>query len=492
MIFSNLAILASLIPLSAAAAASANIKGLLQDRSNQWSAETTVYFPGDSQFTNETLRWNEYSAPTFLAVIRPGSQQDVQKVVKIATSNNVPFLATGGRHGYGTQFGRLQNGLEIDMSSFKTVQVDKDNNTLTVGGAVHFGDIVDPLYAAGKEIQTGSATCVGLVGASLGGGIGRYQGFHGLILDALLSLRMVTAAGDIIDVSETSNSDLFWAMRGAGTNFGVILSATYKVSDLTHGGQVMNADMIFPGSANASFFEMIQGMQDKIPKELSLIASMAYNATSKTPEIIANFVYIGPEDDGRKVIKPFLNLSPMVQEISTVPWNQLLSKAAFGATALECIKGNQHSMFGVNVRNISASTYIDVFEKMTDFWTRENAAQGSSFSIEFFSNAAMVAVPQDATAYPWRDTKAYLMLQMTWTNADAADSANHLAKQLRSQLVNTSGYPQHSVYVSYAHGDEPLASKFGASKLPRLAEMKKRWDPSNVFAYGASLPEQYP
>lgn len=91
-----------------------------------------------------------------------------------------------------------------------------------------------------------------------------------------------------------------------------------------------------------------------------------------------------------------------------LPWNQLNSKAAFGATALECEKGGQHSMFGVNVRNVSASTYVDVFEKLDDFWNSNPAAQGSSFSLEFFSNSAMEAVPDDATAYPWRDTKAYL------------------------------------------------------------------------------------
>lgn len=81
---------------------------------------------------------------------------------------------------------------------------------------------------------------------------------------------------------------------------------------------------------------------------------------------------------------------------------------------------------------------------------------------------------------------------MTWSNASAAESANAVAEELRSELVKSSGYPYHSVYVSYAHGDEPLESKFGASKLPRLAAMKKEWDPDNVFAYGAALPMKYP
>jgi FAD/FMN-containing dehydrogenase len=119
-----------------------------------------------------------------------------------------------------------------------------------------------------------------MVGATIGGGVGRYQGLNGLIVDSLLSVRLVTAEGMLIDVSNTSNPDLFWAIRGAGANFGIITSATYRLYPLTNDGLVMNADFIFPASSNASYFDIIQSLQDTIPAELATISIMEYNGTS--------------------------------------------------------------------------------------------------------------------------------------------------------------------------------------------------------------------
>lgn len=127
--------------------------------------------------------------------------------------------------------------------------------------------------------EVGSGTCVGMVGATLGAGVGRYQGLHGLIIDALLSVRLVTASGDLITVSNTENSDLFWAIRGAGANFGVITYATYKIADLTNRGQVLNADMRFPISKNESYWKLLQSFQSSLPAPASLFTLVNYDTT---------------------------------------------------------------------------------------------------------------------------------------------------------------------------------------------------------------------
>ena len=103
------------------------------------------------------------------------------------------------------------------------------------------------------------------------------KGLYGLMADNLLSLGMVTAQGEIITVSAQEYPDLFWAMRGAGTNFGVVLEATYKFADLTNHGSLMNADLVFPPSANASYFDMLASYQGKLPAELSLFTLVDYN-----------------------------------------------------------------------------------------------------------------------------------------------------------------------------------------------------------------------
>jgi len=99
-------------------------------------------------------------------------------------------------------------------------------------------------------------SCVGIVGATRGGGVGPYSGLHGLQIDALQSVRMVTGTDSLLDVSATSHPDLWWGMRGAGFNFGIVTSATYRIYDFTNDGQAMNADFRFHASQNASLYEV--------------------------------------------------------------------------------------------------------------------------------------------------------------------------------------------------------------------------------------------
>lgn len=111
----------------------------------------------------------------------------------------------------------------------------------------------------------------------MGGGVGRYNGLHGMLADTLKSVRMVTANGDCVTVSASENSDLFWGMRGAGFNFGIVVSATYNVAPLTNGGQVMNADFLFLPNQSVAVFNYFAS-KTVLPAELSLIFQTGFNA----------------------------------------------------------------------------------------------------------------------------------------------------------------------------------------------------------------------
>lgn len=127
---------------------------------------------------------------------------------------------------------------------------------------------------------TGNAPCVGVVGATVGAGVGLLQGLHGYTSDALISARIVTASGVLFEASATNNTELFWAIRGAGANFGVITSATYQVYDATNGGQAQNADFLYPEIANRSVWGALQTLDETLPAELSVTITSAYNQTS--------------------------------------------------------------------------------------------------------------------------------------------------------------------------------------------------------------------
>jgi FAD/FMN-containing dehydrogenase len=211
----------------------------------------------------------------------------------------------------------------LDLSALKQVKVDIKKDTVTVGGSVTFGELLDPVAAAGREIQTGLLPCVGAVGATLGGGIGRYAGVHGLMLDALQSVRLVTATGDLVTVSRSSNAELFWGLRGAGFNYGIVVEAVYKVFKVTS-PTVMNADFLIPLNQSAAVTRFFKVYESVMPAELSIIAAIANNPQFGGPAILLSVVYIGALETGKTYLKPLLeSIKPTLQNVTSVPWDQV-------------------------------------------------------------------------------------------------------------------------------------------------------------------------
>lgn len=164
---------------------------------------------------------------------------------------------------------------------------------MTVGGGVLFEQIFDPLFNAGMEMRrclqtvnentatepdtaTGACPCVGLMGPALAGGLARYEGIHGLIGDSLLSVRMVSGRGEIVAASRAQNPDLFWGIRGAGQNFGIVTEAVFRIYDLT-ASNIVNADYIFSGDKVEGFYEAMRSLSTKMPAELNLLTLMFYD-----------------------------------------------------------------------------------------------------------------------------------------------------------------------------------------------------------------------
>lgn len=241
------------------------------------SSNAQVIPPTTSNFSAQLQqRWTDYNAPSFsLGAIKPATEHDVQETVRIASANDIPFFVTGGGHGVSDY--HAFDGLAIDLSAFKSVSMSEDRSHVTIGGSVKIHQLIKPLFEAGKELPLGSCACVGVVGATLGGGIGSLQGHRGLMLDSLESVRIVTAAGDLLQASRSDNQDLFWALRGAGSNYGIVTSATFSLPEISNHGWYMNADFIVPASANVSFFQVMKSLEHGMPPRLAITAGIIYN-----------------------------------------------------------------------------------------------------------------------------------------------------------------------------------------------------------------------
>lgn len=118
------------------------------------SSEAEIFYPSDADYNKSvTQRWNLYDAPTYFGAIKPATEADIQHIVKVSARHNISFLATGRGHGSSSTLKAI-NGIEIDLSNFRTVDLDIDNNAVTVGGSTNFSQLFDPLYNAGKMLRT--------------------------------------------------------------------------------------------------------------------------------------------------------------------------------------------------------------------------------------------------------------------------------------------------------------------------------------------------
>ncbi|KAF5688765.1 6-hydroxy-D-nicotine oxidase [Fusarium denticulatum] len=424
---------------------SANLRYLLTNEYTEWSSNTSINFVGSSDFFSSTERWTTFSAPTYAAVISPGTEEDLAKI------------------------------------------------TLTVGPGVTVGEIFDPLFNAGFEIQTGSAPCPSFIGVTLGGGVGRFQGVYGLLADALISVRLITANGEVLEVSRTSYPDLFWAIRGAGANFGVVTSATYSVHPLTNKGDMFVAEFIVPPRRWSEYFRIMESMSP-LPAELSSLLLNSFNTTTNQTQFFAHCAYKGSETEARKHLSPVLNMNLTATQMRILPWNRLVENTFAGAAVTVCEPNTNRNLYTLSMKNYSASTWEAVASKLATLYARYPQARSSSLLYEFFPNQAMAAIPLDETAFPRRDATAYINLILTSSvhNSEMDNALARYGEEIRRDVAATSGYPEITTFVNYAHGDETLEQIYGKDKLARLTGLKKIWDPKEVFSFNNGLPTTYP
>lgn len=247
-----------------------------------------------------------------------------------------------------------------------------------------------------------------MVGAALGGGIGPYQGVHGLLLDGLESVTVVTGSGEIVTASEEKNGDLFWGLRGAGQNFGIVTSATFRIRDQTNKGMALNGDFVYPASSKKEVFELVGSLNEKKPAELSLFGHIMFDMQTRQTVLMISAIYVGPEEDGMVYMQPFIDQKPLRQSVSMLPWNRLIKDNRFGVDALACSKGGNHSVMGMNLYKFDTATFVGLVDKFDRFYAQNPSLIISILVFELFPNIITRSVSDEATAYPYRDALGHL------------------------------------------------------------------------------------
>ncbi|KAL8716458.1 MAG: hypothetical protein Q9220_000365 [cf. Caloplaca sp. 1 TL-2023] len=352
------------------------------------------------------------------------------------------------------------------------------------GGAL-VNDMIGSAYGNNTRFAVPTCTCLGFFGAMLGGGITRVMGLYGMGVDQFISINLVTASGDSLQVDPKQQPDLWYAVRGAAANFGIVTSAIVKAYPIQRAQNVAwEGALTFPDAKLETLIEVIHDINLTPNMEIDLLFSHSGPPLNDST-ITAIPFYLGNASEGEAAFASLLKLQPLSNTIREVPYNQ------WGDFANSfCEKGGRKPAYGtsIGVQGLNPTTWRAVFNTFKTFVTTYPQAAGSSILAEYYPVQTALEIGRQTapSSYPFRNVPIHVVTIPLYMDSGLDAAANAFGSRVRSLLQSTDGLQQNSTYINFAHGDEPLSEVYGA-ELARLQTVKKRWDPQNKFNQWFSL-----
>ncbi|OBT70377.1 hypothetical protein VE03_00112 [Pseudogymnoascus sp. 23342-1-I1] len=453
-----------------------------------------IYLPESDGFNSLVARWSNLSMPVANVVVVPGTEDDVVQTIKFANNKSLPFLATNGVHGSITTLGQMTYGIEISLKQLNTIKIAADGQTVTIGGGVMSKNVTDTLWAARKQTVTGTCECVSYLGPALGGGHGWLQGHHGLVSDQFVSLRVVKADGSLITVDK--NSKLFWAMKGAGHNFGIVTSVVSKIYDIQHSNFALQT-IIFSGDKVEAVYELANKLWltgGTMPEDLINWSYWFFDPTMDTKPVIAMYlIQEGVDTVDTAYTQPFNDLGPIVTQPTSGTYLDLAKWTGISLSDTPCqVTGNANPRFPIYLKSYNTTAQRQVYDLFTQATTSASTPFSNAlFMFEGYSTKGVKAISDDATAYAYRSDNLLVAPLLTYKpNGQALeDQAFKLGNQIRQVLYEGSGQASLNTYVNYAYGDETAKAWYGADqwRQDRLRSLKKSYDPKGRFSFYAPI-----
>ncbi len=415
-------------------------------------------------------------------IARCSGTADVVACVNFARERGLLLSVRGGAHNVA---GNAVNdgGLVIDLSHMRSVFVDPDARTARVQGGATWGDVDHETQLFGLAVPGGVVSSTGIGGLTIHGGYGHLRRKHGLSLDSLVSVEIVTADGQVRTASANENEDLFWAVRGAGSNFGAITSFEFRLHPV---GPIVQ--LCAPFYALADGPAVIRAWRDftaSAPDELnSLMVLWSVPDDEHFPEelrrrpiVVVAAVYIGPVEEGERVMQPLRELATPLMDLSgPIPYTAL--QAAFDP------------FFPRGRLYYWKSTYIDdLSDEAIDTMVDATIARPSFMSgVTFWQlGGAMSRVGSEETAYGRREAPYLFTAEASWT--DPATSDENIA-WARESLAAMQPYSQGGSYLNFPGFGEEKEAMLRASYGPnydRLVALKTKYDPENLFRMNLNI-----
>jgi FAD/FMN-containing dehydrogenase len=406
-------------------------------------------------------------------VVRPLHADDVAAAIVFAREEDLPIAVRSGGHSI-PGLSTCDDGMVIDLSRMRGARVDAAERTAWVNGGALLGELDREAQAQGLACPVGVVSHTGVAGLTLGGGMGRLQRKHGLTIDNVLGVDVVTADGRRVQASEDEHPDLFWGLRGAGANFGIATAFRFRLHPLAW--PVTHGSVVHP-----------------IERTTELAARLGELLATGPDELWASFG-LGRLPDGRHIASVTILHSGRPEEAE----RDLAGLRAFGSPISDSIEpkphlvpqtmadeeqhwGQRFSMKSAFVRSLDD----DLLQVCVEHLERAPAGADSGFSI-WACGGAIARVAEDATAFTGRSGSYWLAAETLWHDA-SRDGEFRLWP--REALDAVQPYATEGRYVNDVAetGKDVVRTVYGAAKYERLAALKRVWDPDNVFRLNQNI-----
>jgi FAD/FMN-containing dehydrogenase len=438
-----------------------------------------VIGPDHADYEKARRVWNAMIDRHPGLILRCTCTQDVVAAVGVARAHGLAPAVRGGGHSVSGK-AMSEGGLTIDLSGMRNVRVDAERRLVHVDGGCQLGDVDAATGPHGLIVAAGIMSETGVPGLALGGGIGWFSRMYGLTCDQFVSLEVVLASGEVIEVSADSHPELLWALKGGGGNFGVVTRFTFRAQRF---GPMMRigVSLYHPEDAAAALREYA-AIVPTLPRSVGWHAALKHDVPA--------LPFVPPELTGKRLL---MLISMWLEDADDPAGIELVDRLR--AVGQPCVSASTVLPFGGAVQKLLDEEFPDgqryytkeahvseladeAIDTLVDFWT-DMPMHGEVEIIGL--GGAIGDVPEDATAFANRQYLLWLNFAMAWT--DPAHDRDYIGRT-RQIVTDLEPWTGRGVYVNMLNFDEMdrVVEAFGGpDKYARLGRVKASYDPENLF-----------
>jgi FAD/FMN-containing dehydrogenase len=412
-------------------------------------------------------------------IVQATGAADVGYAIDFARQHRLLLAVKGGGH---SDFGvsACDRGMMLDLSQMQGVRVDADARRAWVAGGTLAGLVDHETHPHGLAVPLGGSPTVGIGGLATGGGIGRLSRQFGLTLDSIRSVDVVTADGKLVRASEMEAPDLLWAVRGGGGNFGVVTGFEFELHPTP--ARVVAGTIAFPFSQLQQVLSAYADYSASAPDELYLACFLGTRNSPEDSILLLDVCYSGDETKTEQMLRSVRQFGRVIKDdVRPVSYLSVQGADAHADSRAATVAPARGVFFSAG--------FIAGFDKQLAAMIGDRAEPGTGRRVNILflpAGGAIQRVPVGVTAFPNRSVSHDMILVASWELSDAGAAGNLDAAQRLWRDLKPATHGFYNNDMAGGVSSDAVAANFGEN-YPRLAGLKARYDPDNVFRSNANI-----